>query len=53
MMWGRKFVAGLSIEAVWTIMLLTDTLGEDAYVKLSIGLVASLFGASVVGKFAK
>ena len=51
--WGRKFIAGLSIEAVWTLMFVFGKLSEDSYVALSMAIIGILFGTSVAGKFAK
>jgi hypothetical protein len=53
MPWGRKFKSGLGLIAMWTIMLLADKLGEDAYVTL-VGLtVGILYAANAATKFAQ
>ena len=51
--WGRKFKAGLTIEAIWTLMFVFGRLSEDSYVALSMAIIGILFGTSVAGKFAK
>ncbi len=53
MTWGRKFISGIGLIIMWTIMAIAGALGEGAYTTLTSVVVASLFATSVAGKFAK
>lgn len=52
MQWGRKFKAGLWLIVMWTMLLITKFLPAEVYALLVGAVTASLFAASVAGKFA-
>ena len=51
MAWGRKFISGLVMFFLWTLMLIADVLTQDSYISLMTILLVALFGANTLGKF--